>query len=145
MKLKELPTEFKSLKNIRTASEDDEYNVYRADFGRDGGVTWEVADGFVDDGIVSALTILSMNRHKNQEYADKSGSRGEGIKALADIFNLYPTVKSFLYEDESDFGFWDKIGGDVDELSRDKFFKYYNNRTQSISESYITNTNRLLG
>ena len=108
-----------SLRNIIILKEDSDHILYNAEFGYNGMITWEVSKEY--DGYI---IVQSMNRNKDSDIAPKSKSRGEGREAIKSLFNMYPKIKSILYDDESE-GFWSAIGGNIDELTRDSFNNYY--------------------
>jgi hypothetical protein len=110
-----------SLRNIRILKEDSSHILYNAEFGFNGMITWEV-NRENDEFII----VQSMNRNKDSNIAPKTESKGEGRKAIASLFDMYQKIISILYDDESE-GFWTAIGGDVDELTRDDFYNYYEN------------------
>ena len=126
------------LRNIRAKvlsiySENDAVE-FRADFGDNGGITWEIPAHQVEKGLVNNPTYLivqSMDRDKDNLslVATKEGSKGEGAKTIASLFNIYPSLEEIGYDDYSQFdsggSFWQKIGGSEDILTRENFFEYY--------------------
>ena len=117
--------------------DDDDIEQYKADFGRKGKITYRI---YPDEkgNVFSSIYVSSIDRGTLdygvvQSIEGKKDSRGEGAKAIASLFLLYPNVDSFHYEDESYFenedkSFWKKIGGDSSELFREDFFRYFENK-----------------
>ena len=114
--------------------DDDDIEQYKADFGRKGKITYRVYPDKKGD-VNSSIYIYSIDRGtfdygEVQSIEGKKDSRGEGAKAIASLFLLYPNINSVHYLDESYFdneskSFWQKIGGSSDELLRSNFFNYY--------------------
>ena len=99
-----------------------------ADFGRNGGITWEIPLSQIEEGNKKNpiyIIVQSIDRNKHGGYMGKEDSKGEGTKAIASLFNKYPSLEVILYDDYAESGFWQKIGGDIDTLKREDFFKYY--------------------
>jgi len=102
------------IKNIRLIGDDEDGKLYFGEFGKDGTLTW-IKYG---EEVINVYTINS--------------SKGYGANAIASLFLLNPKVKNIIYQDHSKFNdgtsFWTKIGGDSDELNREDFFKYFENK-----------------
>lgn len=113
------------LQNVRQTEAE---GFYKADFGRNGGLTWEIPESQKEKDSPEYLIIQSIDRNKDTGEAPKEDSKGEGAKAIADLFNKYPSVNEIVYDDYSQSGFWQKIGGDNQSLKREDFFKYYNSK-----------------
>ena len=113
------------LQNVRQTEAE---GFYKADFGRNGGLTWEIPESQREKSSPEYLIIQSIDRNKDTGEAPKEDSKGEGTKAIADLFNKYPSVNEIVYDDYSESGFWQKIGGDNQSLKREDFFKYYNSK-----------------
>jgi hypothetical protein len=101
---------------------------YNADFGRNGGITWEIPDSQENNESSDYLIIQSINRDKNLDDSSKEDSKGEGTKALASLFSNYPSIKEFIFDDYANFNFWEKIGAKGDSLKKEDFMKYYNKK-----------------
>ena len=117
--------------------DDNDIEQYKADFGRKGNIVFRVypdETGNVNSSIyISSIGRGTLDYGVTQSIEGKKDSRGEGAKAIASLFLLYPNVDSFHYEDESYFenedkSFWKKIGGDSSELFREDFFRYFENK-----------------
>ena len=117
--------------------DDDNIEQYKADFGRKGSIVFRVypdETGNINSSIyISSIGRGTLDYGVTQSIEGKKDSRGEGAKAIASLFLLYPNVDSFHYEDESYFenedkSFWKKIGGDSSELFRKDFFIYFENK-----------------
>ena len=115
----------------------DDNMQYEADFGRKGNIVFRVypdETGNVNSSIyISSIGRRTLDYGIVQGIEGKKDSRGEGAKAIASLFLLYPNVNSVHYEDESYFenedkSFWEKIGGDSSELFREDFFRYFENK-----------------
>jgi hypothetical protein len=122
------------LKITKTKEYTDGFNgIYiSADFGRNGGITWEIPLSQIEEGNKynpKYLIVQSIDRNKDSsEYQGKEDSKGEGTKAIACLFIKYPALKEIVYDDEAQSNFWQKIGGDVQTLKREDFFKYFENK-----------------
>jgi len=117
--------------------DDDDIKQFKADFGRKGNIVFRIypdKEGNVNNSIyISSIGRGTLDYGIVQGIEGKKDSRGEGAKAIASLFLLYPNVNSIHYEDESYFenedkSFWKKIGGDSSELFRNDFFNYYQNK-----------------
>jgi len=118
---------------------DDDVRIeqYKANFGRNGNITYRI---YPDEkgNVFSSIYVSSIDRGTLdygivQSIEGKKDSRGEGAKAIASLFLLYPNINSVHYEDESYFdneskSFWEKIGGSSSELLRSDFFTYFENK-----------------
>jgi hypothetical protein len=122
------------LKITKTKEYTDGFNgIYiSADFGRNGGITWEIPLSQIEEGNKynpKYLIVQSIDRNKDSsEYQGKEDSKGEGTKAITSLFIKYPALKEIVYDDEAQSNFWQKIGGDVQTLKREDFFKYFENK-----------------
>jgi GNAT superfamily N-acetyltransferase len=103
---------------------------YKANFGRNGGITWEIPESQRELESPKYLIVQSMDRNKDVGVANKEDSKGEGAKAIASLFLKYSNLKEILYDDYSE-GFWQKIGGSGDVLKREDFFKYFNQKNKT--------------
>jgi hypothetical protein len=108
-------------------SEEKDGGVWNsAEFGRNGRITWEVPSSENKES-PTYLIVQSIDRNKDTGIAPVEDSKGEGTKAIASLFYKYPTLKEIGYDDSAN-GFWQKIGGNEDNLKREDFFKYYNSK-----------------
>lgn len=119
------------LKNVRIEPSDSG-RLYRANFGESGGISWEITESYFDKDASNygkdpnnpnAVIVQSID-------SSRIGSKGEGAKAIASLFLRYTNLKEILYDDYSE-GFWERIGGKVDVLKREDFFKYFNSKFNS--------------
>ena len=101
---------------------------YNADFGQNGKITWEIPSMELrnENGLIHYVIVQSMDSNWNQDNKITK-IKGEGSRAINDLFEAYPYIDSILYDDESE-GFWTAIGGGIDELKREDFYKYYNKK-----------------
>ena len=85
--------------------DDDDIEQYKADFGRKGKITYRVypdKEGNVNKSIyISSIDRGTLDYGEVQSIEGKKDSRGEGAKAIASLFLLYPNINSVHYEDES--------------------------------------------
>jgi hypothetical protein len=122
------------LKITNTKEYTDGYNgkYISANFGRNGGITWEIPLSQIENGDEydpEYLIVQSIDRNKDgNNYQGKEDSKGEGTKAIASLFIKYPKLEVIVYDDEAGSNFWQKIGGDVQSLKREDFFKYFENK-----------------
>jgi hypothetical protein len=118
------------IQNIRLEEKDGGL-WYSGEFGRNGAITWEITESQKNDNDPSYIIIQSIDRNKYSGKATKEDSKGEGTKALASLFFIYPSVNMFLFDDNTNFNFWEKIGAKADVVERFNFFKYYDSRNES--------------
>jgi hypothetical protein len=112
------------IKDVKPLNAGGELKQFTARFGANASITWE--EGRENqDGRVAYLTVLSMGQLSGDRA--KSESKGEGTKAIYNLFNKYPDVNELIYDDESK-GFWKAIGGKTDTLARVDFLKYYSKK-----------------
>ena len=95
---------------------------YKGKFGVNGKMTWEVPL----DKKAGYIIVQSMNNNWNDDPNIKA-EKGDGAKAIHRLFLKYPKIDTILYDDESE-GFWEAIGGEVDTLTREKFYNYYSKK-----------------
>jgi hypothetical protein len=93
---------------------------YNGTFGENGKITWEIPNSD------SYIIVQSMDANWNNSPNIKR-QKGEGAKAIDYLFKKYPKITSILYDDESE-GFWEAIGGNVDTLTKESFYRYYQDK-----------------
>jgi len=112
--------------DVKPLNAGGELKQFTARFGANASITWE--EGRENqDGRVAYLTVLSMGQLSGDKDRAKTEAKGEGSKAIYELFNRYPDVTELIYDDESK-GFWKAIGGKTDTLAREDFLKYYSKK-----------------
>ena len=95
------------IKNIRSRYEDD-LIVNIGDFGKNGVIAWKAISS-------NYIFLESLHRDKDALNVDfdvklKQGSIGEGSRAIASLFEMYPQVEWIGFELGGSEEFYDRIG-----------------------------------
>jgi hypothetical protein len=114
------------IKNIKPTQE----GWFTGEFGEKGSLTWEIPESQRETETPKYLILQSIG--SNQEK-----SKGEGSKAIADLFNKYPSVEEMTFDVEGSKEFYDKIGAIDGQLKREDFFNYYNSKFPVVQEASL--------
>jgi len=128
------------IKNIKKLYEEDGSDVYGGDFGEAGGLNWRI------NKEKDYLYLMGIGR--NNRGSIKGKSKGEGSRAIAYLFFLYPKLNVIYFDIEGEEGAWqfykkigaeEEGGGEITEdtynaqIERKSFRKYFKNKDISFS------------
>jgi len=132
------------IKNIKKLYEEDGSEVYGGDFGEAGGLNWRI------NKEQDYLYLMGIGRNK-KTGSNEGESKGEGSRAIAYLFNLYPKVDVIYFEIDGEEGAWqfykkigaeEEGGGEIAEhtynaqITRESIKKYFKNKDISFSFNY---------